>query len=336
MTGLRSQRWAPRRVLLVVLALAAGYAVWLGVALVLGAYHLTSARSTADAMQVQLDSGDTAGLPDSLMVLQEQVAGADRWLGGLPWTLLKPLPVVGDTIAATTTLASAAHAVLEPLAPAAAAVARGGEQDMAGLAAALEEQSEGFIEAGRAAQAAVPGVEAIDGDDLVGPLVEPLTSAQAQFETAARGATGLAAASVLLPGLFGIDGPTQWVVVASQSAETRGSGAGFFGAFGTMEADGGSLRLASSEPNNAVYDLPADLTVLPAQFQQLWGDSAAYIWGHNLTRHFPYAATLMSQTAAAVGPPPAYILALDPGVVAALLEVTGPVTAAGVTIDRRR
>jgi hypothetical protein len=86
-------------------------------------------------------------------------------------------------------------------------------------------------------------------------------------------------------------------------------------------------------PNDEFYDVAADLGQLPPQFAELWGESAAYVWAHNLTRHFPYAAQLLRSTSAAVTEPGRYVVAADPTVVAALLTITGPVTAAGVTID---
>lgn len=318
----------------VLLATAAAAAVLLLAAMAaMGAYHAAAARTAAADLQRQVEDDDLAGASDSLDRLQRHSAGVGFWLGGAPWTWLAHLPVVGPTLTASTTLAGATDAVVTPLAGSLIDVLDRGDGDVASLVDGLHAASPTLIEAGRSAVEAEPAVSGLQTDKVLWPFAGPIGSAQQQFHTVAEAATGMAGASVLLPGVFGVSGPTPWALVTSQPAEARGSGAGFFGAFGLMEGDRGQVRLVRSTPNNAVFDTPADLSVMPEEFRQLWGDSAAYIWGHNLTRHFPYAATLLHQTVAAVGQAPAYIVAVDPRVVAALLKLTGPVSAQGVTID---
>ena len=119
--------------------------------------------------------------------------------------------------------------------------------------------------------------------------------------------------------------------MASQPAEARGSGAGFFGAVADMRGSDGTAQLIEVYPNDDFFGEAADLGQLPPEFAQLWGESAAYVWAHNLTRHFPYAAQLRRSSSAAVTDPGGYIVAADPSVVAALLTITGPVTASGVS-----
>lgn len=333
-TGSGDARSTAVRVLLIGSAVLAGALLqWAAVAGALGLWHLSASRAAVTDLMAQLDDGDAGAAADTLRSLQRHSTGVDRWLGGAPWSWGTGLPVVGDTLAATTTLAGAFGEIVPPLAPAAAAVLEAPADDMASVAAAVQQQSAGFIAAGEAAARIEPEVAALDSGAVLGPLAGPIANGQRQLANALPAVTGMAAASVLLPGLIGVTEPTEWVLVASQPAEARGSGAGFFGAYGVMAGDGAGLRLVDARPNNDVYYTPADLTVLPAEFERLWGQSAAFIWGHNLTRHFPYAAQLLAQSTASRGVSADYVVALDPRIVAGLLAVTGPVTAAGLTID---
>jgi hypothetical protein len=167
---------------------------------------------------------------------------------------------------------------------------------------------------------------------LLAPVRGPAGQARDELLALAPGLTGARAAAVMLPSMLGVDEPVDWVLVGAQPAEARGSGGGFFGAFGVMRAADGRLTL-SLTPNDAVFGQRVDLSVLPPEVAALWGPAASYVWGHNLTRHYPYAATLMRETAAGLGADARFVVSVSPAVVAALLEVTGPVQTLGVTLD---
>lgn len=320
------------KLLAVLAAVVAGAILGMTVMLVVGGVHAFGVLTAAEDAEAAVGEGDLSAAADSLADLQQHSAGVARWLGGQPWRSLTWLPVVGDAVAAGGEMARGLDAVVDPLAAATGevlAVAEGSPQE---AIAVLNDQRELFVAAGRAAQEYRSTIAGIDAEAL-GPLADPVREAQSQFALLSDLATGAAAGAVLLPGLLGLDEPTDWLLVASQPAEARGSGAGFFGAVAVMQGSGGAAGLTAVHPNDDFYDVPADLTRLPTEFSDLWGESAAYVWGHNLTRHFPYAAELLRESSSAVTAPTQYVVAADPSVVAALLSLTGPVTAAGVTID---
>lgn len=310
----------------------AGLVLWLLVSAGFAGYHLAGLRLAADSIRTDLAEGDDQQVAQGLTELGKHAAGLGRWLGGAPWSWFGGLPVVGETVTAGVVLAQASDAVVAPVAPAAAELVELTAGDFAQAAAALNAQAPALTESARAAVAYQPLVASIDPEGVLGPLREPVASAQQEFLNAVPGITGAAAGATVLPGLLGLEQPTDWVLVAAQPAEARGSGAGFWGAFGIMRADDGQLSLLPNT-NNELFNVPADLGTLPPNFAALWGEQSAFIWGHNLTRHFPYAAQLMAQSVASLGVEPQYVVALDPRVVAGLLSLTGPVTFGDVTID---
>ncbi len=299
----------------------------------LAVFHALGARAAAQDLRQSAGGGEVSVAVEALAQLEHHTAGLGRWGGGPPWTWLEWLPWVGDALDATTTLAASVDTVVTPLAPILADIADRGSGELADTAALLAERSPALVEIGRDALRVAPDVAGIRVEDLAWPWRDPIAQTRQEYLDVTTAATAVAAGSLLIPGLLGTEEPSSWVLVAAQPAEARGSGAGFFGALAIMEAAAGELALAEVRPNDEVFDVPADLAVLPPEFAELWGPSAAYIWGHNQTRNYPSAAALLRQTSAATGTDPEYIVAIDPRVVAAILELTGPVTAAGVTID---
>lgn len=327
------RRW-PRWLALCATAAAAAVVLLLGAA-ALGAGQVLAARTAAAEVEARLRAGDGEAAAAALRDLQQHTAGVGRWLGGAPWTWLEWVPWAGDGVTAMVEVAAAVDAVATPLAGGLAEVVQVSGAGSEQVAAAMGDQTEALIAAGREAVQRSPGVAALETSSLPPLVGDAIAAAQEQFADLAQLATGTAAGSVLIPGLLGSDEPTPWLLVASQPAEARGSGGGFFGAVAAMRGSDGAARLVAVHPNNEFFDEAADLSQLPPEFARLWGEPAAYVWGHNLTRHFPYAAALLHQTSSSVAPPARYIVAIDPSVVAALLKLTGPVTAAGVTIDAR-
>jgi hypothetical protein len=311
-----------------------GLVVWLLVAATVGGYHLLGLRTSLGRAEagVQQDDVDVERTVAQLTRAGEHAAGARRWLGSEPWTWMTGLPGIGGTVEAVTVLADAAGSVVPPLATAGGAVLSADASDLLGIAQAAQQQVPALDAAAAAAAAAEPRVRAVDPSRVVGPVQAPVAQAREQVLSAAPAIAAAATAADVLPNLLGVDGRVEWVLVAAQPAEPRGSGAGFFGAFGVMRADRGALTFRPS-PNDRIFGVPADLTQLPPEFAELWGQQAAYVWGHNLTRHYPYAASLLRQTVSTLGVDPRYVVSLDPRVVAALLRLTGPVSAAGVEIS---
>jgi len=326
-----TRRW--RRVTLAVVGAALALLVgWVLLAGLLGAAHLRAAQASVAQATDQVQRADTAAAAASFAAVADHADGAARWLGAAPWSWLARLPWAGETVAATVLLGQVAGDVVAPLSTTAAQVLAQPPADLSGAAADLAAQADALAAADDALRRLRPDLEAVDPAALLAPVQEPVRRARDEVLALTPGLTGARAAAVVLPSLLGVDEPVDWVLVGAQPAEARGSGGGFFGAFGVMRAAEGSLTLSLTS-NDAVFDQQADLSVLPPEVSALWGPAASYVWGHNLTRHYPYAATLMRQTAAGLGADPRFVVSVSPAVVTALLEVTGPVQAMGVTLD---
>ncbi len=170
-------------------------------------------------------------------------------------------------------------------------------------------------------------------------LLPPLRDRVDQFAgdiDEARTDTALAAELLeVTPGLFGGDGPRRYLVVFLTPAELRGSG-GFIGSYAELEADDGSVELTRSGriddliagPNrgNRTIDGPADYLRRYGRF-----NPAVFLQDVTISPDFPSSASVMAQLyPQAGGAPVDGVIAVDPTGLAALLELTGPVTVDGM------
>jgi hypothetical protein len=133
----------------------------------------------------------------------------------------------------------------------------------------------------------------------------------------------------LAPPLLGADGPKRYVVLFGNPAEAREMG-GFVASIGVLSADGGRLDFESlPEPGQLEaaldgVDLTAEVpagyaNARPATFVRNWTDSP----------DIQTVATVAAELFPAMGLGPVDgVLYADPYVLAALLELTGPVTIA--------
>lgn len=305
---------------------------WIAISGALAARHFEDMRASMQSVQDDLGSEQYEQAAAGLVEVGEHAAAAERRVGGAPWTWLVGAPFVGPSIEAAVVLAQSADAVLDPLAPAAAALLRADPASISDAAQLLEEQRSGLTEASDAMSRAKPAILALESAQAVGPLREPIKQVQDNVDAAADALQGAAGAAAVLPRLFGFGGSSEWVLVASQPAEARGSGGGYFGAFAVVRAKEGRLKM-SARPNDDLEGVSVDLSGTPQGFTELWGKQVANPWAHNLTRHYPYAADLIRRSAESQGVSPEYVLALDPFAVASILNVTGPITSRGVTLD---
>lgn len=292
---------------------------------------LQGLRASTNKIQTAIASGEyaTAG-----MLLEEaaaQSASLDSGLTSAPWSWAQSFPVVGQSLVAGAVLASAADDVLANAAGVGtglSAVAAGA--DVATIAAALKDASPSLATTADSAAAAVENVSAMDTSGVLGPLRGRMEQARAQMlrvaEPLAQGAT----LARVVPGMLGVDGPTRWLVILSQPAEARGSAGGFFGAYLPVEVAQGRFAPGESKPNNRVAYVRQDLSGLPDEYEWLWGPDAAYLYAYNMTRHYPYAASVASR---ALDPSANYVVSLAPRAVAGLMALSGPITVDGVTLD---
>lgn len=336
LTGLRRghRRWRRRA------ALAAAAVVGLGaVASVLGVLAGLEARSSFERSSTRvataLSAAQAGDGPQAAASARAATAdlGQARSAVGAWW--VRPawaVPVVGAHLRAAERVAGSAGPAVEAAAASADALRldvlrpESGRLDLDRIAAAapqLDRLNATLDTAARgAAQARSPW------------LVAPLQTRLQRYDTELAEVTVTAHRAQLavrsLPALLGRDRPTRWLIAVANPAETRELG-GFFGDYVVMVADRGALRL---ERSGSVAELGASLggrdlqgVDLPERFRS----QKPELYWQNVTGYpdLPTVATaarsLWDQVAP--GSPLDGVGYVDPHGLAALLRLTGPVTA---------
>ncbi len=137
----------------------------------------------------------------------------------------------------------------------------------------------------------------------------------------------------VLPGLLGADGPRHWFLAVETPVEARASG-GFIGNYGEIKADGGALsltRFGRIRELNEGGDLSAKTLTGPADYVARYSRFAPARTWQNVTMSpdFPSVAQVIAELYPQSGGRPVDgVIAVDPSGLAALLEVTGPITIA--------
>ena len=172
-------------------------------------------------------------------------------------------------------------------------------------------------------------VAAVPADDLFAPMRQMALDRQEQFLGVAEGVTAADGAVVALPALLGAEGRARgwW----RSRTTPRPGDRGLLSAYAVVSVRNGRLTPQESGTTNDLFNAPAiSVAGVPKDTQELWGaDQLGRWWGMNLDRHFPYAGLLMHRGS----PPGGRRDHHRPAWVAGLLEVTGPISAAGVTVD---
>lgn len=344
-SGYRVARRRTRRTIRIVAAGALGIVV-LGSAV--GALVALTQRSTlkdaADATVAAagaLTSGGDDGSVETFRSSQEQFQSVADAAGSWWAAPAKLVPVVAQNVQAVQTAAASGA-------------------DLNGVAAELAAQvdydalagEDGSIDVGRlagyapAAQRAADAVgsartelTAVRSPWLAPPVADQLDTFVTQVEDAV-GATELAAAAAReLPAILGADGPRRYLLLLGSPSEARDLG-GHIGNWAELTATDGRLDVVRVGEPYDLYgpaspgrpqlspslDLPASLLEAdPTRFPQNWGSSP------DLATVGRLVADLYPQVAG--GAPLDGVLYADPTAFAALLELTGPVEADGITLS---
>ena len=336
LTGLRRgrRRWRRRA------ALAAAAVVGLGaVATVLGVLAGLDARSSFERSSSQvaaaLSAAQAGDAPQAAASARAATADLRRarsavgaWWARPAWAV----PVVGAHLRAAERVAGSAGPAVEAAAASADALRldvlrpESGRLDLDRIAAAAPELDRlnatlDTAERG-AAQARSPW------------LAAPLQTRLQRYDTELAGVSVTAHRAQLavrsLPALLGRDRPTRWLIAVASPAETRELG-GFFGEYVVMVADRGALRLERSgsvaELGTSVGGRNLQGVDLPDRFRSqkpelFWQNVTGY---PDLPTVAITARSLWDQVAP--GSPLDGVGYIDPHGLAALLRITGPVTA---------
>ncbi|MEY2478159.1 MAG: UDP-GlcNAc:undecaprenyl-phosphate/decaprenyl-phosphate GlcNAc-phosphate transferase [Actinomycetota bacterium] len=325
-----------------VLAVLAG--VVLLVLVVPAALAMTAARNpaTLGAQQARvgltaLYAGDRDGAAAAFAQANRSLQLADRRLHGPLADLALAVPVLNTNLRSSRTVVD----VSADLVASGSQVVRGvdpGRLRVSGGQVALDEVRRAAPALASAADTLRDGatrVRAARQPYLVPPLNRAVERLLQRLATATVTADRAAEAARLVPAILGGQGTRRYLLAIQNNAELRGTG-GFIGNFGEVTAVDGRLRLERfgrfSELRDAL-PLAAQKLDLPTEFQrreELAADGLVS-WGHiNSSPDFPTAARLMAELYPRSGGRRVDgVIAVDPQGLAALLELTGPITVAG-------
>ncbi len=318
----------------------------------LGIFSLAEARSDVEngvrATKAGLDLGealDIDGATKSFDGARERLTRASERTGS--W-LAKPafaIPVLAQNLRAVhrlsavgADLSSSASVVfsaanLEKLRPA------GGVIDVVAIRNLAKPLGDAEVMIDNASSA----IEIVDGPWVLSPIKDRTRPLHAQLAKARKKANSGASAAAVLPAILGADGPRRYLLVVPTPAENRGGG-GVLGNFGEIEVDKGKVALSRFDRifnlmtgglpwEQRTFTAPADYTTTYAEFTP-----QRYFNNLLLSPDFPTnAAIIAQQYPQAGGKSIDGVLSMDPYGLAALLEITGPVTVPGwpVPIDSK-
>lgn len=319
-------------VVVVVVAIAA----WLGLSW-LGTYRQAQAvQADVTTLRTALDAREWSAVTAQVPAVASSTADLVKSTEGVPWRLLSSMPVVGSTATAVTDLSAALSGVVraaEPLTPYAERIVAGeirrpdGSIDLT----SMEEVAPLLDRLAIAMGSASSRLSGVDAASVRPEVADPLVELRDELAAAVPSVETAASIVTWLPGMLGASGSRDWLVMLQNPAEARGSG-GFIGGYVILTADDGRIAISSTGTSSELATTPIPSDDAPEDSTVIWGDILERWGAFNLTPHFPLTGSLAAAGMDARGTPVDGVIAVDPATVAAMLAVTGPVTAEGKTI----
>lgn len=169
-------------------------------------------------------------------------------------------------------------------------------------------------------------INGIDTEHLLPQISEPLAEAESKLDVGRKVLANISSAANIVPSMLGGDEPRNYLVMVQNLSETRATG-GIPGALAVLRAEAGQLSLKEQDSAAALGPFQPAMSIDPEQEAIYTSRLGIFMQNVNLTPNFPTAAS----TAASMWEerhPGSHIdgaIALDPLVLAHLLEATGPV-----------
>ncbi|QZN85438.1 DUF4012 domain-containing protein [Cellulomonas sp. C5510] len=279
------------------------------------------------------DGGDPVGTaPEAARLLTEAAAHARAAQGavsGFPWDLLERAPWLGrqvhaarEVLGAGAGLLAETAAVADDLAPSVGDLVSAGPDglDAGGLAAAapsLESLAHALDEA-------TARVVAVDPDGVVGPVAGARAELLDALAAAGPAVDAAQAVAQVLPAALAPGGSRSYLVLVQSPAEPRASG-GLVGAALRLDVADGAVHLAEVVAGGDVVVPDPVLPLTPGEDALFGPRIAADLRDVGFTPDHPRAAELAAALwADRTGEQVDGVLFVDPAVLAAALQVTGP------------
>lgn len=294
--------------------------------------NLEAAADLLPELQSQLVAGDGGAAEASLDELRSHTSVA-RDAGTDPlWKAASIIPILGPNFSAITEVTvSADDVVTRAVAPMLssfdsldwdALTPRDGRIDVA----PLQKVSPTLSSAANTVQLSFERLAGIDRSGLLPQVAAPLEQAIESMDDARQALHSAASAAEILPPMMGADGPRTYLVLIQNSAEIRATG-GISGAFALLRTDDGSIDLVGQGSGGDLGRFNPPLEVDPQQVQIYSTRIGGFFQSANLTPDFPTVAQTTKRMWETRNPGTVIdgVIALDPVVLANILEATGPV-----------
>lgn len=311
------------------LLLAIGIVAWVGVRALTVMTELRAASALTSDVRSALEHRDAALMRDAVDAVEGHAAAAAHASSDPVWRGVEVLPFLGPNLAgarvASTQLDAALRDVADPLLDLSEQFAASDEEHRAIDVTMLRSAAEPLRTAAATLHRATAEFARLDRTDLVPPLASGIDQLDETVRGLAPTVQALADANAIGPALLGADGERRILLMVQNPAELR-SGGGIASAFAELRAVDGRLTL-STQRSSADFDNGRAVDVeIPTELSRMFGAGVgSFVMNTTMTDDFDLTARLSSAWWARVeGSAPDAVLSVDPLVLAALLDVTGP------------
>lgn len=328
-----------RRVAIVAIAVVIAVLVvagWLAIRGGMAASQLQAAARLEPELSSAVASGDLAALSSVTTQLHDHAARAADLTSDPIWRATEAIPAVGANTAAVRVLATSVRDISAAAEPALAAATRPAESDSAADLSRIRGVAGPLGDLADTVARAEGDVRLLPTDSLIGPLRSATERIRAALTAGSPVLTDAAGAARVLPGMLGADGDRTLLVMVQNSAEVR-TGGGITGSFIAVHAEGGRLQVVNHVDSNSFPRLSTPIAALPTDLTSLYGDAPGrFVMNATMTADFDLSARLATAWWQSLGnSAPDAVVAVDPSVLAALLDVTGPLALSdGTVVDR--
>lgn len=307
--------------------------------LTLRANHISDELKSAEAMFAEFEatvvSHDTPQATKVLAKIAEHTGAARDAVEDPIWKLASNLPVVGTnfsvvrevSVAADDIVAGAANPLLKVL----------DSLDWTDLAPVdgkfnvkpLEASAPTILAAAKTVELSYERLHTIDKSTLLPQVAQPLTKITDKLDTYRASLRTAADVSQILPSMMGGDGARNYLVLIQNNAEIRATG-GLPGAVAVIRVDDGHVEFVNQSSGSAVGQFSPPVKVDSSQVQIYSSRLGKFFGDINLTPDFPTTAqAAKSMWEARHDNSVDGVVAIDPVVLAHILEASGPMHLSG-------
>ncbi|GAB3793802.1 DUF4012 domain-containing protein [Nocardioides ungokensis] len=334
MSNRRRLLWTVPVALLIAVVAYTGWLVWR----VQG--DLQAAENSATRLRDTLDSGDGSARKAALTDLQADAASARQRTESAWWTGLTYVPFLGDDATGVRALSRSLDTVaangVQPLSDTV--------DDLDGVlahgrinVAAVRRLQSPVADAHDAFVTADADVSGLDSSGYAGPLKSRFDRYTKLIGDTAQALSSAQRATQVLPTMVGGDGPRDYLLIFQNNAEIRATG-GLPGSWARIHAEDGQLSLAQQGTGSQFGQRPKPvLPLTPAERVLQHEQLGLYFLDAGFTPDYPRAAQLWTARWEETFPNVKLdgVVALDPVAMSYLLEGTGPVQVAGITLTSK-